>query len=260
METITRIACLADESPKAQAAYAQLAKSHHFLDIAGKRTKPDVIVALGGDGFMLQVLHKYMHRNIPVYGMNCGSVGFLLNSYHSDYLIERIAAARRATLHPLVMYTRTKDGRERQELAINEVSLFRESRQAAKLRISIDHVVRVSDLVADGVLVSTPAGSTAYNFSAGGPIIPLNGGLLALTPIAPFRPRRWRGALLNHQSSITFEVLDADKRPVSAVADFSEVRDVVSVSVFEDRTIALSLLFDPEHNLEERITTEQFSF
>lgn len=260
MEPSLRIACLADETPKAKGAHAELSALYPFIDIAGKRTKPDVIVALGGDGFMLQVLHKYMHRNIPVYGMNCGSVGFLLNSYQPTLLLERIASARRATLHPLVMYTRTRDGRERQELAINEVSLFRESRQAAKLRISIDHVVRVSDLVADGVLVSTPAGSTAYNFSAGGPIIPLNGGLLALTPIAPFRPRRWRGALLNHQSSITFEVLEADKRPVSAVADFTEVRDVVSVSVFEDRNIALSLMFDPEHNLEERITTEQFSF
>ncbi|MFZ4541453.1 MAG: NAD kinase [Rickettsiales bacterium] len=260
MENAPRIACLADDSPKAQAAYTELSKAYSFLDIAGKRTKPDVIVALGGDGFMLQVLHKYMHRNIPVYGMNCGSVGFLLNSYHLMGLHERIANARRAALHPLVMYARTKDGKERQELAINEVSLFRESRQAAKLRVSIDHVVRVNDLVADGILVSTPAGSTAYNFSAGGPIIPLNGGLLSLTPIAPFRPRRWRGALLNHQSSITFEVLEADKRPVSAVADFTEVRDVVSVSVFEDRNITLSLLFDPEHNLEERITTEQFSF
>lgn len=260
METPLRIACLADETPKAAAAYAQLAQHHEFLDIAGKRTKPDVIVALGGDGFMLQVLHRYMHRHIPVYGMNCGTVGFLLNNFHADRLEERIASARRATLHPLIMYARTADGKERQELAINEVSLFRESRQAARIRISIDHVVRVNDLVADGILVSTPAGSTAYNFSAGGPIVPLNGDLLALTPIAPFRPRRWRGALLNHQSSITFEVLEADKRPVSAVADFTEVRDVISVSVFEDRSIALSLLFDPEHNLEERITTEQFSF
>ena len=255
-----RIACLFDDSPKAKAAYAELAEKYDFIDIVGKRTKPAVIVALGGDGFMLQVLHKYMHRGIPVYGMNCGSVGFLLNSYHVDNLLERIAVARRATLYPLVMYARTMDGRERQELAINEVSLFRESRQAAKLRVSIDHVVRVPELIADGVLVSTPAGSTAYNFSAGGPIIPLNGDLLALTPIAPFRPRRWRGALLNHQSSITFEVLEPEKRPVSAVADFTEVRDVVSVSVFEDRSIALALLFDPEHNLEERITTEQFSF
>jgi NAD+ kinase len=260
MDTPLRIACLADDTPKAQAALAELSAQYSFLDIAGKRTKPDVIIALGGDGFMLQVLHKYMHRGIAVYGMNCGSVGFLLNSYQCANLHERIATARRATLYPLVMYARTADGREHQELAINEVSLFRESRQAAKIRISIDHVVRVSDLVADGILVATPAGSTAYNFSAGGPIIPLSGDLLALTPIAPFRPRRWRGALLNHQSSITFEVLEHDKRPVSAVADFTEVRDVVSVSVFENRTIALSLLFDPEHNLEERITTEQFSF
>lgn len=260
MEAPLRIACLADDSPKAQAAYAELAALYEFIDIAGKRTKPDVIIALGGDGFMLQVLHKYMHRGIAVYGMNCGSVGFLLNNYNTQNLHERLASARRAILHPLVMYTRTTDGRERQELAINEVSLFRESRQAAKLRISIDHVVRVNELIADGILVSTPAGSTAYNFSAGGPIIPMSGNLLALTPIAPFRPRRWRGALINHASSITFEVLEPEKRPVSAVADFTEVRDVVSVSVFEDRTTSLALLFDPEHNLEERITNEQFSF
>lgn len=260
MDNIPRIACLADTTSKAQAALVELSAHYNFIDIAGKRTRPDVIIALGGDGFMLQVLHRYMHRGIAVYGMNCGSVGFLLNSYHRDNLHERLVNARRATLHPLVMYTRTADGRERQELAINEVSLFRESRQAAKIRISIDHVVRVEDMMADGILVSTPAGSTAYNFSAGGPIIPLSGDLLALTPIAPFRPRRWRGALLNHQSSITFEVLEHDKRPVSAVADFTEVRDVLSVSVFEDRSIALSLLFDPEHNLEERITNEQFSF
>ncbi len=254
------MACLADDSPKAQEAFRQLSAKYNFLDIAGKRTKPDVIVALGGDGFMLQVLHRYMHRNIPVYGMNCGTVGFLLNSFHTDDLVERIQRARPSALHPLKMYARTRDGKEHQELAINEVSLFRESRQAAKIRVSIDHVVRVQDLMADGILVATPAGSTAYNFSAGGPIIPLNGGLLSLTPIAPFRPRRWRGALLNHQSSITFEVLEAEKRPVSAVADFTEVRDVVSVSVFEERSISLSLLFDPEHNLEERITSEQFSF
>jgi NAD+ kinase len=260
METPIRIACLADDSPKAQAAVAELSQRYDFIDITGKRTKPDVIVALGGDGFMLQVLHKYMHRNIPVYGMNCGSVGFLLNSYNAANLLERIAVARRAILHPLVMFTRTRDGREFQELAINEVSLFRESRQAAKIRVTIDHVVRMQEMIADGILVATPAGSTAYNFSAGGPIVPMNGKLLALTPIAPFRPRRWRGALLNHESSITFEILEADKRPVSAVADFTEVRDVLSVSVFEERSISLSLLFDPEHNLEERITTEQFSF
>lgn len=260
MESLQRIALLADDSPKAKAAAAELATHYEFIDIAGKRTKPDVIVALGGDGFMLQVLHKYMHRGIPVYGMNCGSVGFLMNNYSTQLLHERILTARRAVLHPLVMYTRTADGKERQELAINEVSLFRESRQAAKIRVSIDHVVRVNEMIGDGILVSTPAGSTAYNFSAGGPIIPMNGKLLALTPIAPFRPRRWGGALLNHESSITFEILEPEKRPVSAVADSIEVRDVLSVSVFEDRSIALSLLFDPEHNLEERVTNEQFSF
>jgi len=260
MNTTMRIACMADDTPKAQAAYAELSASYELLDIAGKRTKPDVIVVLGGDGYMLQVLHKYMHRNIPVYGMNCGSVGFMMNNYSSENLLDRIAVARRATLHPLVMYARTVDGKERQELAINEVSLFRESRQAAKIRITIDHVVRVQEMISDGVMVSTPAGSTAYNFSAGGPIIPLNGNVLALTPIAPFRPRRWKGALLPHSSSVTFEILESDKRPVSAVSDFTEVRDVVSVSVFEERNISLSMLFDPEHNLEERITLEQFSF
>ena len=260
MSELERIALVADDTPKAQAAAKELSAKYSFLNIAGKRSKPDAMVVLGGDGFMLQVLHKYMHRGIPVYGMNTGSVGFLLNSYNPENLPQRMQEARRAQLHPLMMYARTVDGKERQELAINEVSLFRESRQASKIRVSIDHVVRVQELAADGILVSTPAGSTAYNFSAGGPIIPLNGKLLALTPIVPFRPRRWRGALLGHQSSITFEILEPEKRPVSAVADFTEVRDVVSVSVFEDRTVSLTLMFDPEHNLEERITKEQFSF
>jgi NAD+ kinase len=257
--TTLRIACLADDTPKAQAAYAELAARYELLDIAGKRTKPDVLVVLGGDGFMLQVLHKFMHRHVPVYGMNCGTVGFLLNAYSPDRLPERILEARRSVLHPLAMYTRTMDGKERHELAINEVSLFRESRQAAKIRVAVDHVVRIEEMMADGVIVSTPAGSTAYNFSAGGPIIPLAGNLLALTPIAPFRPRRWRGALLHHSSSVTFEILEPKKRPVSAVADFTEVRDVVSISVHEERAISLSLLFDPEHVLEERILKEQFA-
>lgn len=258
--TQLRIACVADDTPKAQAAYEELKAQYQIIDIAGKRTKPDALVVLGGDGFLLQMLHKYMHRHIPIYGMNCGSVGFLLNGYSADNLIERIAEARRSVLHPLRMYARTKDGKERHELAINEVSLFRESRQAAKIRVTIDHVVRVNEMSCDGVLVSTPAGSTAYNFSAGGPIIPLSGNLLALTPIAAFRPRRWKGALLNHDSSVIFEILEADKRPVSAVADFTEVRDVVSVSISEERSISLSLLFDPEHILEERIIKEQFVF
>ncbi len=255
-----RIACLADDTPKAQAAFRELKERYTLLDIAGKRTKPDVLLVLGGDGFMLEVLHKYMHRHVPVYGMNCGTVGFLLNTYSPDRLEERIAEARRAVMHPLAMYARTSDGKERHELAINEVSLYRESRQAAKLRVSIDHVMRIPEMIADGVLISTPAGSTAYNFSAGGPIIPLSGNVLALTPIAPFRPRRWKGALLNHSSSVTFEVLDAKKRPVSAVADFTEVRDVVSVTIYEERSVSLTMLFDPEHNLEERILKEQFVF
>jgi NAD+ kinase len=255
-----RIACLADNTPKAQAALMDLKSNYELLDITGKRTKPDVLVVLGGDGFMLQVLHKYMHRGIAVYGMNCGSVGFLMNHYSPENLMDRLHVARRSILHPLAMYARTVAGKEHQELAINEVSLFRESRQAAKIRVTIDHVVRVPEMVCDGVIVSTPAGSTAYNFSAGGPILPLTANLLALTPIAPFRPRRWRGALLPHNSSVTFEILQPEKRPVSAVADFTEIRDVVSVSVFEERNISLTMLFDPEHNLDERITLEQFSF
>ena len=255
-----RIACLADGTPKALEAFAALKARYRFTDIAGKRTKPDALVALGGDGFMLQVLRKYMHRDIPIYGMNCGTVGFLMNQYSEEHLLERVRDARRAIVHPLSMFVETVDGKKRQALAFNEVSLFRESRQTAKIRVSIDHVVRISELIADGVIVSTPAGSTAYNFSAGGPIIPLSANLLALTPLAPFRPRRWKGALLPSNSSITFEILDADKRPVSVVADSTEIRDVHSVSVFEERNIAVPLLFDPERNLEERITSEQFSF
>jgi len=260
MDDTLQICCLADHSPKAQEALRELSARYEFVDVNKKRAKADVIVALGGDGFMLQTLHQYMHRGIPIYGMNCGTVGFLLNSYSPDFLIERIREARTATLHPLRMYARTVDGKEKHQLAINEVSLFRESRQAAKLRISIDHVIRLEELICDGMLVATPAGSTAHNFSIGGPIIPLSGNLLALTPMGPFRPRRWRGAQLHHSASIVVEVLDAAKRPVSAVADFTEIRDVVSVSIDEERNIKLSLLFDPEHNLEERIIKEQFVY
>lgn len=253
-----KLACIADSSGKAQDAYAQLRQHYDFVDLKGKRNRPDAIVVLGGDGFMLQVLHQHMHRNIPIYGMNCGTVGFLLNKFSTENLHDRIVQARPSTLHPLTMYTRTLDGKEKHQLAINEVSLFRESRQAAKIRITVDHVVRLDELIADGILVATPAGSTAYNFSVGGPIIPLSGNLLAMTPIGPFRPRRWKGAQLHHSASIIFEILEPEKRPVSAVADFTEVRDVVSVSIDEERSISISLLFDPEHNLEERIIKEQF--
>lgn len=255
-----QMACLADNTEKAQAAYAELCKHYDFVDIKKRKGRPDVIVALGGDGFMLQVLHLHMHRGLPIYGMNCGTVGFLLNRFSTENLVERIRLSRPAALHPLSMYARTIDGKEKHHLAINEVSLFRQSRQAAKVRISVDHVVRLDELTCDGIMVSTPAGSTAYNFSVGGPIIPLSGNLLAMTPIGAFRPRRWRGAQLHHTASVVFEILDADKRPVSAVADFNEVRDVVSVSIDEERAIKLCLLFDPEHNLEERIIKEQFVF
>lgn len=255
-----RIACMADDTPKALEAFRALSARYDFIDIAGKRTKPDALVALGGDGFMLQMMRKTMHRDIPIYGMNCGTVGFLLNHFSEENLVERVRAARRTQVYPLSMFAETMDGKTKQALAFNDVSLFRENRQTAKIRVSIDHVVRIHELIADGIIVATPVGSTAYNFSAGGPILPLSANLLALTPLAPFRPRRWKGALLPSSSSITFEMLDAAKRPVSVVADALEIRDVKSISVFEERSICVPLLFDPERNLEERITTEQFSF
>jgi NAD+ kinase len=218
----------------------------------------DAIVALGGDGFMLEALHGFMGAGVPVYGMNRGTVGFLMNDYREDGLIERIVAAHRAALHPLRMCATRIDGSKVEALAINEVSLLRQTRQAAKLSIEIDGKVRLDELVCDGVMVATPAGSTAYNLSVGGPIVPLEAGVLALTPISAFRPRRWRGALLPHQARITIKVLEAAKRPVSAVADFTEVREVAEVRVYEDRAVTLSVLFDPEHALEERILKEQF--
>ncbi len=220
--------------------------------------KADVIVALGGDGFMLETLHRYLDRKIPIYGMNRGTVGFLMNSYTDDNVIERLNRAQEVRLHPLRMTAYTQTGEEHTALAINEVSLLRESRQAAKLRIRIDTTVRMEEMICDGVLLSTPAGSTAYNLSAHGPIIPLGSGVLALTPISAFRPRRWRGALLPHLAVVSIEILEHEKRPVSAVADYTEVRDVIQVDIHEDRSLSLPLLFDREHGLEERILAEQF--
>lgn len=251
------IACVADQSPTAQAAFYQLKQNYDLVEPTGKKT-PDVILVLGGDGFMLEVMHRYSRRNIPFYGMNCGTVGFLLNQYRPEMLLDRIKGAKPSNLHPLRMFARCMAGKQHELMAINEVSLFRETRQAARIRVTVDHVQRISEMVGDGILVSTPAGSTAYNFSAGGPIMPLDANTLALTPLNPFRPRRWRGALLPQDSSIYFEVLDPAKRPVGAVADFTEVRDVTSVSIGIQQDQTITLLFDPEHHLEERIIHEQF--
>ncbi|MGG5887929.1 NAD kinase [Falsiroseomonas sp. HC035] len=218
-----------------------------------------VVVALGGDGLMLETQHRLLGRNLPVYGMNCGSVGFLMNDFSDDGLVERLSLAQAATLHPLRMRAFIGHGEPVEALAINEVSLLRETRQAAKIRILVDGKQRLSELICDGILVSTPAGSTAYNLSAHGPIVPLGANLLPLTPISAFRPRRWRGALLPAEARVVFEVLEPDKRPVAAVADYTEVRDVRRVEVWEDRKVALTMLFDPDHGLSERIIAEQFT-
>lgn len=218
----------------------------------------DVCVALGGDGSMLRALHDSINHGKPVFGMNRGSVGFLLNEYRTEGLIERLQKAQAVTLKPLRMGVTTLDGKRSEALAVNEVSLLRETRQAAKLSIHIDGILRLNELICDGLIVATPAGSTAYNLSAYGPIIPLEAGILALTPISAFRPRRWRGALLPQKSRLTFTVQDPENRPVSAVADFTEFRDVVQVDVWKDHDVSINLLFDPEMNLDERMIKEQF--
>ena len=250
------IAFVASQTPEAREAYAKLEKRYGNADPA----KADVIVALGGDGLMLQTLHKFMNSGKPIYGMHRGTVGFLMNEFVEEGLAERLAAAHITVIHPLVMKARDAQGRTHKHRAINEVSLFRQSAQAAHLRILIDGQERLTELVSDGVLVATPAGSTAYNLSAQGPIIPINAPLLALTPISPFRPRRWRGALLPDKANVTIEVMDADKRPVAAVADHDEVRSVRNVNIGMDHTISINMLFDPGHNLDERILREQFGF
>jgi len=256
MSPLQHFAFVASSTPEAREARGQLEKRYGHVD----PNAADVIVALGGDGLMLQTLHKYMNSGKPIYGMHRGTVGFLMNEFNVDGLIERIAAAHNTIIHPLVMQARDMQFRLHEHRAINEVSLFRQSAQAANLRILIDGQERLAELVADGVLVSTPAGSTAYNLSVQGPIIPINAPLLALTAISPFRPRRWRGALLPDKAKVTIEVRDAEKRPVAAVADHDEVRNVRSVDVSMDHSITLNMLFDPGHNLDERILSEQFGF
>ncbi len=249
-----RLAFLASDRPEAQDAKADLEARYGVVS----QEDANVVVALGGDGFMLEVLHQNLATRRPIYGMNRGSVGFLMNDYREDGLMERIAAAELSNIHPLRMRAQDGAGAEHEALAINEVSLLRETRQTAKLRILIDGRPRLAELICDGALVATPAGSTAYNLSAHGPIIPIDAQVLALTPISAFRPRRWRGALLSHRAKVTFEILESDKRPVSAVADNVEVRNVVRVEVVEDRSISLAMLFDAGRSLEERMLAEQF--
>jgi len=250
-----KLAFIAAHAQGPEEALARLVA--RYGDVPAKEA--DVIVALGGDGLMLEALHRVLGTSLPVYGMNCGSVGFMMNEYNEDDLPGRIARAQSSMLHPLRMHAITASGVVEEAMALNEVSLLRQGRQAAKIRISVDHTERLAELSCDGVLISTPAGSTAYNLSAHGPIIPLSANLLPLTPISAFRPRRWRGALLPSTVDVLFEVLEPEKRPVAAVADFTEVRDVVSVAVSEDRSIGATVLFDPDRALSERIITEQFT-
>lgn len=254
MSVFQNIAFIASSSPEAQVSRQIL--TDRYGD--AKPEDADVIIALGGDGFMLHTLHEYLALGKPFFGMNRGTVGFLMNEYREDALIERLEETDSFILHPLRMRVFSSDGKVYEYLAINEVSLLRETRQAARIQIAIDGKTRMPELTCDGVLVSTPAGSTAYNLSANGPIIPLGSDVLALTPISAFRPRRWRGALLPRASQIRFTILESRKRPVSATADFHEVREAHAVEIEEDRTVGITLLFDPEHNLAERILLEQF--
>ncbi|MDH5823185.1 NAD kinase [Luteimonas sp. RD2P54] len=249
-----RVAFLASASPDAQEALHALVAEHGQHEPG----EAEVLCALGGDGFMLQTLHRHGALGKPVYGMKLGGVGFLMNQYRQEDLIERLRAAEPSVLRPLEMIAQTESGASVGSLAYNEVSLLRQTRQAAHLSIELNGKLRLEELICDGVLVSTPAGSTAYNFSAQGPIMPLGASVIALTPIAAFRPRRWRGALLKAQTEVRFRVLDPYKRPVSATADSHEVRDVVDVVIRESQDRVVTLLFDPEHNLEERILSEQF--
>jgi NAD+ kinase len=256
MNTEKKWALLASPTEEAQAAANALRSQRDWVDLGDS----ELVIALGGDGFMLQVQHAMLEdaRIVPVFGMNLGTVGFLMNEWRSNGLDERIARAKRFSVSPLRMEAETIEGQKIKLPAINEVSLLRETRQTAKLEVSLNDRVVMAELVCDGVLVSTPAGSTAYNLSAQGPILPLGSGLLALTPISPFRPRRWRGAILPETASVSIRVLDAVKRPVSAVADQREVRDVRKIDVAIDRAAALTFMFDPEHALDDRITMEQF--
>ncbi|MEJ7926410.1 NAD kinase [Sphingobium sp. AN641] len=256
MSDEVRRALVASPTPASKAAEERLRASYDFVPV----DKAEMVIALGGDGFMLQTLHAMLeaHRILPIFGMNLGTVGFLMNEWRLERLEQRLQAAKTFKVNPLRMTVDTVDGEQFSIPAINEVSLLRETRQTAKLEVQVNGRTVLPELVCDGVLVATPAGSTAYNLSAQGPILPLGSGLVALTPISPFRPRRWRGAILPENTAIRFTVLDPVKRPVSAVGDQREVRDVAQVDVKIDRATPLTLLFDPEHTLDDRIAAEQF--
>jgi len=256
MPRFKNIAFVASEMKEAEAARRELVARYGDTPPEGA----DVIVALGGDGLMLQTMHRYLNSRIPIYGMNRGSVGFLLNDYREDQLLERLEKAEINVIHPLRMTAYDRQNAEHRALAINEVSLFRQIYQAAKLRISVDGRVRLDELICDGILLSTPAGSTAYNLSAHGPILPINAPLTVLTPISPFRPRRWRGAILPNEAIVLIEVLEPEKRPVSAVADNTEFRDVIAVEILEASDVDIFMMFDPGHSLAERILREQFDY
>jgi NAD+ kinase len=251
---VRRIAFVAADAPAARRALNRLAKLYGNAE----PERADAIVALGGDGVMLQTLHRFMSTGKAIYGMNRGSVGFLMNDYDEKHLRDRIRAAEQTTIRPLRMKATDDKGREHKAMAFNEVSLLRQRHQAAKLKIAVDGKTRLAELICDGIILSTPAGSTAYNLSAYGPILPIDSPLLALTPISAFRPRRWRGAILPHEATVTIEILEPLKRPVAAVADHLEVRDVRFVEIAEDRKRSAKLLFDPGHSLAERVLTEQF--
>ncbi|HEV7252466.1 MAG TPA: NAD kinase [Mesorhizobium sp.] len=250
------LAFVSSDAPDARAALAELTASYGQSPIE----EAGVVVALGGDGFLLQTLREAMGTERKVFGMNRGTVGFLMNEFRADDLLQRIQGAISETIRPLEMIAETVAGASCEALAINEVSLFRQSYQAAKLRISIDGKVRLDELVCDGALVATPAGSTAYNLSAQGPILPLDAPLLALTPVSPFRPRRWRGALIPNKATVRFDILEPEKRPVNAVADHTEVKSVTSVTVRQAENSTVTLLFDPSHPWDERILSEQFRY
>ena len=254
-EPIERIAFVAARTAVAEESRNRLVARYGDVPV----TEAQVVVALGGDGHLLETLHAMIGQPTPIFGMNCGSVGFMMNAYNEEDLPRRLAQAQAALLHPLRMHAVTQTGAVEEAVALNEVSLLRQLRQAAKIRISVDGRVRIAELICDGVLVSTPAGSTAYNLSAHGPIVPLSANLLPLTPISAFRPRRWRGALLPSTADVLFEILEPDKRPVAAVADAFEVRNVASVAVSEDRSMVWTVLFDPDMALSERILMEQFT-